>query len=130
MLKLDMEYLMKKIIILVLFSIAISPSKADSIETDNNEIINRALQYYLIEDQDQLIKDHNLVSQEFKKNKESKVFQLSMLFHEFLIADISSKKMKKKYSKLCIANSNVALSKSDAEADLYAVLIECREQSF
>ena len=65
MLKLDMEYLMKKIIILVLFSIAISPSKADSIETDNNEIINRALQYYLIEDQDQLIKDHNLVSQEF-----------------------------------------------------------------
>ena len=41
---------MKKIIILVLFSIAISPSKADSIETDNNEIINRALQYYLIED--------------------------------------------------------------------------------
>ena len=76
MLKLDMEYLMKKIIILVLFSIAISPLKADSIETDNNEIINRALQYYLIEDQDQLIKDHNLVSQEFKKNKESKVFQL------------------------------------------------------
>ena len=70
MLKLDMEYLMKKIIILVLFSIAISPLKADSIETDNNEIINRALQYYLIEDQDQLIKDHNLVSQEFKKNKE------------------------------------------------------------
>ena len=69
MLKLDMEYLMKKIIILVLFSIAISPLKADSIETDNNEIINRALQYYLIEDQDQLIKDHNLVSQEFKKNK-------------------------------------------------------------
>ena len=97
MLKLDMEYLMKRIIILVLFSIAISPLKADSIETDNNEIINRALQYYLIEDQDQLIKDHNLVSQEFKKNKESKVFQLSMLFHEFLIADISSKKMKKKY---------------------------------
>ena len=125
MLKLDMEYLMKKIIILVLFSIAISPSKADSIETDNNEIINRALQYYLIEDQDQLIKDHNLVSQEFKNNKESKVFQLSMLFHEFLIADISSKKMKKKYSKLCIANSNVALSKSDAEADLYAVLSAC-----
>ena len=69
MLKLDMEYLMKRIIILVLFSIAISPLKADSIETDNNEIINRALQYYLIEDQDQLIKDHNLVSQEFKKNK-------------------------------------------------------------
>ena len=75
MLKLDMEYLMKKIIILVLFSIAISPLKADSIETDNNEIINRALQYYLIEDQDQLIKDHNLLSQEFKKNKQSKVFQ-------------------------------------------------------
>ena len=125
MLKLDMEYLMKKIIILVLFSIAISPLKADSIETDNNEIINRALQYYLIEDQDQLIKDHNLVSQEFKNNKESKVFQLSMLFHEFLIADISSKKMKKKYSKLCIANSNVALSKSNAEADLYAVLSAC-----
>ena len=125
MLKLDMEYLMKKIIILVLFSIAISPLKADSIETDNNEIINRALQYYLIEDQDQLIKDHNLVSQEFKNNKESKVFQLSMLFHEFLIADISSKKMKKKYSKLCIANSNVALSKSDREADLYAVLSAC-----
>jgi len=125
MLKLDMEYLMKKIIILVLFSIAISPLKADSIETDNNEIINRALQYYLIEDQDQLIKDHNLLSQEFKKNKQSKVFQLSMLFHEFLIADISSKKMKKKYSKLCIANSNVALSKSDAEADLYAVLSAC-----
>ena len=73
MLKLDMEYLMKKIIILVLFSIAISPLKADSIETDNNEIINRALQYYLIEDQDQLIKDHNLLSQEFKKNKQSKV---------------------------------------------------------
>ena len=81
MLKLDMEYLMKRIIILVLFSIAISPLKADSIETDNNEIINRALQYYLIEDQDQLIKDHNLVSQEFKKNKERKVFQLSMFFH-------------------------------------------------
>ncbi len=75
MLKLDMEYLMKKIIILVLFSIAISPLIADSIETDNNEIINRALQYYLIEDQDQLIKDHNLLSQEFKKNKQSKVFQ-------------------------------------------------------
>ncbi len=48
-----------------------------------------------------------------------------MLFHEFLIADISSKKMKKKYSKLCIANSNVALSKSNAEADLYAVLSAC-----
>ena len=125
MLKLDMEYFIKKIIILILFSIAISPSKADSIETDNNEIINRALQYYLIEDQDQLIKDHNLVSQQLKKNKESKAIQLSLLFHEFLIADISSKKIKKKYSKLCIANSEVALSKSDEDADLYAVLSAC-----
>ena len=60
MLKLEMEFLMKKIIILVLFSIAINPVDADPIETDNKEIINRALQFYLIEDQDQLIKDHDL----------------------------------------------------------------------
>ena len=66
MLKLHLEYLMKIIIVLILFCFVINPLKADSIETDNNAIINRALQYYLIEDQDQLIKDHNLVSQQLK----------------------------------------------------------------
>lgn len=120
-----MEKLLIKIIVLIVSSLSLSSLMADPIETNNDEIINRALQYYLVENREELIREHDLISSEYKKNNEAKSLLLSMLFHEFLIADISTKKIKKKYSKLCITNSKSALTSSKSEADLYAVLSAC-----
>ena len=58
-----------------------------------NETVTTALEYYLIENQDALIAKHQELSN-LLKEQDQKQLQLEILFHEFLIADMSSKKVK------------------------------------
>ena len=59
-----MEKLLIKIIVLIVSSLSLSSLMADPIETNNDEIINRALQYYLVENREELIREHDLISSE------------------------------------------------------------------
>ena len=50
---------------------------------------------------------------------------MQILFHEFLITDLSSKKQKKKFSALCISKSDMAEEANEYQAELFALLSAC-----
>lgn len=90
----------------------------------DNEIVISALEYYLIENQDALIAKHQELSN-LLKEQDQKQLQLEIMFHEFLIADMSSKKIKKKYSQLCTESTESILDEGEIESELYAILSAC-----
>ena len=89
-----------------------------------NEIVISALEYYLIENQDALIIKHQELSNQLK-GPDQKQLQLEIMFHEFLIADMSAKKVKRKYSRLCTESTEKILDQGEIQSELYAILSAC-----
>ena len=116
-----MKAFLTKIIPIFLLMTLLPSVNADDHE---NETVISALEYYLIENQDALIAKHQELSN-LLKEQDQKQLQLEILFHEFLIADMSSKKVKRKYSRLCTESTENILDQGDIQSELYAILSAC-----
>ena len=116
-----MLILLKKITIITFVILFVSLTGAN--ETQDQKIIN-ALQYYLTENKETLIMDHQVLKQQLEKGNQDLL--LTVLFHEFLIADISQKKQKREYSGLCIQSTKeIIASSAKLQPELYAILAAC-----
>jgi len=112
---------LKKITIITFVILFVSLTEAN--ENQDQRIIN-ALEYYLTENEDTLVKDHQVLKQQLKTGNQDLL--LTVLFHEFLIADISQKKQKRKYSGLCIKSTEqIIASTEELQSELYAILSAC-----
>ena len=68
---------------------------------------------------------HDTLVSSKQENAQAEELDLQILFHEFLITDLSSKKQKKKFSALCISKSDMAEEANEYQAELFALLSAC-----
>ena len=68
-------------------------STADPLQS---EVIQSGLKSYLESNTDGLIKMHDILLNEANDDSQTEALNLQILFHAFLISDLSSKKQKKK----------------------------------
>ena len=61
-----------------------------------SEVIQKGLKSYLRSNTNELIEMHDTLVSSKRENAQAKELDLQILFHEFLITDLSSKKQKKK----------------------------------
>ena len=108
----------KQLAILLLCTIS-HPTTADPLQS---EVIQNGLKSYLESNTDELIKMHDILIDAANGGEE---LDLQILFHEFLISDLSTKKQKKKYSALCISRSGLATEAINYQAELFALLSAC-----
>ena len=108
----------KQLAILLLCTIS-HPTTADPLQS---EVIQNGLKSYLESNTDELIKTHDILIDAANGGEE---LDLQILFHEFLISDLSTKKQKKKYSALCISRSGLAAEAINYQAELFALLSAC-----
>ena len=90
-----------------------------------SEVIQSGLKSYLESNTDGLIKMHDILLNEANDDSQREALNLQILFHEFLISDLSSKKQKKKFSALCISRSDLAAEAINYQAELFALLSAC-----
>ena len=80
---------------------------------------------YLRSNTNELIEMHDTLVSSKRENAQAEELDLQILFHEFLITDLSSKKQKKKFSALCISKSDMAEEANEYQAELFALLSAC-----
>ena len=97
-------------------------SAADPLQS---EVIQSGVKSYLESNTDGLIKMHDILLNEANDDSQTEALNLQILFHEFLISDLSSKKQKKKFSALCISRSDLAAEAINYQAELFALLSAC-----
>ena len=90
-----------------------------------SEVIQKGLKSYLRSNTNELIEMHDTLVSSKRENAQAEELDLQILFHEFLITDLSSKKQKKKFSALCISKSNMAEEANEYQAELFALLSAC-----
>ena len=90
-----------------------------------SEVIQKGLKSYLRSNTNELIEMHDTLVSSKRENAQAKELDLQILFHEFLITDLSSKKQKKKCSVLCISKSDMAEEANEYQAELFALLSAC-----
>ena len=90
-----------------------------------SEVIQKGLKSYLRSDTNELIEMHDTLVSSKRENAKAEELDLQILFHEFLITDLSSKKQKKKFSALCISKSDMAEEANEYQAELFALLSAC-----
>jgi len=90
-----------------------------------SEVIQKGLESYLRSNTNELIEMHDTLVSGKRKDSQMEELDLQILFHEFLISDLSSKKQKKKFSALCISKSNIAEEAEAYQAELFALLSAC-----
>ena len=73
---------------------------ADSLQS---EVIQKSLVSYIESNANELVRMHDILVDDRKDNTQTDELDLQILFHEFLISDLSNKKQKKKFSALCIS---------------------------
>ncbi len=109
----------KKLLAILLLCTISNLTTADPLQS---EVIKNGLKSYLESNTDELIKMHDILLDEANGGEE---LDLQILFHEFLISDLSTKKQKKKYSALCISRSGLAAEAINYQAELFALLSAC-----
>ena len=109
----------KKLLAILLLCTISHLTTADPLQS---EVIKNGLKSYLESNTDELIKMHDILLDEANGGEE---LDLQILFHEFLISDLSTKKQKKKYSALCISRSGLAAEAINYQAELFALLSAC-----
>ena len=62
-----------------------------------SEVIQKGLKSYLRSNTSELIEMHDTLVSSKRENAQAEELDLQILFHEFLITDLSSKKQKKKF---------------------------------
>ena len=107
--------------ILLLFSVSHYVS-ADPLQS---EVIQESLVSYIESNANELIRMHDILVEDRKDNAQTDELDLQILFHEFLISDLSNKKQKKKFSALCISKSDIAEKSTTYRAELFALLSAC-----
>ena len=90
-----------------------------------SEVIQKGLKSYLRSNTNELIEMHDTLISSKRENAQAEELDLQILFHEFLITDLSSKKQKKKFSALCISKSDMAEEANEYQAELFALLSAC-----
>ena len=90
-----------------------------------SEVIQKGLKSYLRSNTNELIEMHDTLVSSERENAQAEELDLQILFHEFLITDLSSKKQKKKFSALCISKSDMAEEANEYQAELFALLSAC-----
>jgi len=90
-----------------------------------SEVIQKGLKSYLRSNTNELIEMHDTLVSSKRENAQAGELDLQILFHEFLITDLSSKKQKKKFSALCISKSDMAEEANEYQAELFALLSAC-----
>ncbi len=90
-----------------------------------SEVIQKGLKSYLRSNTNELIEMHDTLVSSKRENARAEELDLQILFHEFLITDLSSKKQKKKFSALCISKSDMAEEANEYQAELFALLSAC-----
>ena len=90
-----------------------------------SEVIQKGLKSYLRSNTNELIEMHDTLVSSKRENAQAEELDLQILFHEFLITDLSSKKQKKKFSALCISKSDMAEEANEYQAELFALLSAC-----
>ena len=90
-----------------------------------SEVIQKGLKSYLRSNTNELIEMHDTLLSSKRENAQAEELDLQILFHEFLITDLSSKKQKKKFSALCISKSDMAEEANEYQAELFALLSAC-----
>ena len=90
-----------------------------------SEVIQKGLKSYLRSNTNELIEMHDTLVSSKRENAQAEELDLQILFHEFLITDLSSKKQKKKFSALCISKSDIAEKSTTYRAELFALLSAC-----
>ncbi|MBQ09397.1 MAG: hypothetical protein CMD96_06370, partial [Gammaproteobacteria bacterium] len=101
------------------FCMASQYTFADPLQT---EVIQKGLASYLESNTNELIEMHDALLGLKEKDSQNEELELQILFHEFLISDLSSKKQKKKFSAMCISKSNMAEEANAYQAELFALL--------
>ena len=109
----------KKLLAILLLCTISHLTTADPLQS---EVIKNGLKSYLESNTDELIKMHDILLDQANGGEE---LDLQILFHEFLISDLSTKKQKKKYSALCISRSGLAAKAINYQAELFALLSAC-----
>ncbi len=104
------------------FCMASQYTFADPLQT---EVIQKGLASYLESNTNELIEMHDALLGLKEKDSQNEELELQILFHEFLISDLSSKKQKKKFSAMCISKSNMAEEANAYQAELFALLSAC-----
>ena len=111
----------KKLFSILLLCTISNFAQADPLQS---EVIKKGLKSYLESNTNELIMMHSSLVDE-AKNSQMEELDLQILFHEFLISDLSSKKQKKKFSALCISRSDIAAEAVNYQAELFALLSAC-----
>ena len=116
--------LYKQKLLLLFLVLLVSPPDSNSIETDSNLIIKQSYEDYLGEHKDDLIRSYQSLLSKLAESENESVVSL-LILHEFLIADISKRKDKKKFSKSCIDRNQIIQKSNRYPPEVYAFLSAC-----